>query len=348
MTDSMRADPAPSASDPVENRDPAPTEMRVASLPASRLRPALVVLFGSVLFAACAWYMARTFEWKQIGDLLVKVNVPCLVLGGGLSIVAYWMLRALRWHILLRRANVSVPLFDLYMCTAVCLSLALFTPLQSGEALKVEFLRKYGTMRGVPGYATFLVERVLDLTTILAMACWSLLTVLDILPSWFHAYGLIAALPVLGAGGIFGLRRLRLKGRMGELLDAMRHCVGDPATLVLVLLITFSSWVTVVVSWQVVLYSAGIPLGFGQAVALVSLIALVSVVSLIPGGLGISEVGVFQMLMQFGFTALIAQAGALVLRSFTVAAIAFGIGHLGLWKLVRTIGGRGAALDRTR
>jgi hypothetical protein len=35
--------------------------------------------------------------------------VTCLVVGGGLTILVYWTLRALRWHVLLTRANVSVP-----------------------------------------------------------------------------------------------------------------------------------------------------------------------------------------------------------------------------------------------
>ena len=100
--------------------------------------------------------------------------------------------------------------------------------------------------------------------------------------------------------------------------------------------ITCVSWASVAFSWQVFLYSGGIHVSFAQAVALMSIVALISILSLIPGGIGVSEVGTSQMLIHFGFAAAVAQAGSLVLRCYSLVAIALGAGHLGLWKLVRS------------
>jgi len=75
---------------------------------------------------------------------------------------------------------------------------------------------------------------------------------------------------------------------------------------------------------------------FAQAVALMSIVALISILSLIPGGIGVSEVGTSQMMMHFGIAAAVAQAGSLVLRCYSLVAIGLGAGHLGLWKLVRS------------
>jgi len=46
------------------------------------------------------------------------------------------------------------------------MSFAIITPLQSGEALKVEMLKKIGALERVPGYGIFITERILDLITV--------------------------------------------------------------------------------------------------------------------------------------------------------------------------------------
>jgi uncharacterized membrane protein YbhN (UPF0104 family) len=311
------------------------------------LRRVLAVGFSMIIFAACVWYIGRTFQWRQLGQVLREVNLTLLLVGGGASIVVYWMLRTLRWHILLRRTDTHVPLLDLYMCTAVSLSFALFTPLQSGEMLKIELLKKYGMIQRSPGYGSFLVERALDLATLLTMACVSLLTTLNILPNRTYAYYILGCLVLVYVAGLIALAKLRLKGRPQQLMEHMRQCVGNLPTLVLVTAITCVSWASVALSWQVFLYSGGIHLGFAKVVALMSIVALISILSLIPGGVGVSEVGTSQLLIHFGSAVPIAQAGSLVLRSYSLVAIALGTGHLGLWKLVRSRRSRRLAAAKT-
>lgn len=160
-----------------------------------------------LVFAASVWYIGRTFQWRDLGQVLKTVNLTCLIAGGGTSIVVYWLLRTLRWHILLRQTGTRVPLFDLHMCTAVSRSFALFTPFQSEEMLKIELLKKHGLIQRSPGYGTFLIERVLDLAALLAMACVSLLTTVNLATAdalrlhGGHRAGGIAGVASLLAGG---------------------------------------------------------------------------------------------------------------------------------------------------
>lgn len=267
--------------------------------------------------------------------MIRDVDLTYLIAGGGASIMGYWMLRGLRWQILLRRTDTHVPLLDVYLCTSVALSFALFTPLQSGEMLKVELLKKYGLLQRMPGYGSFLVEKAFDLVILVAMACVSLLTVLDVLPSPSYAYGILGVMVIACIVGVIMLMKVQMKGRPQQLLETMRQCVGDVSTLLLLTLITSVSWASVAFSWQVFLYAGGIHVDFIKAVALMSIVALISILSLIPGGLGVSEAGTAQVLMHFGVTAAAAQAGSIVLRSYSVVAIALGLGHLGVWKAVR-------------
>ena len=66
-----------------------------------------------------------------------------------------------------------------------------------------------------------------------------------------------------------------------------------------------------------------------------AVVALISILSLIPGGVGISEASTTQILIQYGLAAPAAQAGLLVLRSYFVLAIALGAAHLGAWQVAR-------------
>jgi uncharacterized membrane protein YbhN (UPF0104 family) len=299
------------------------------------MRRALAPGFAAIVFAASAWYIWRTFQWRDLGPMLGRVNLTCLLAGGGLSIVAFWMLRTLRWHILLRRTDTRVPLLDLYLCTAAALGLTLLTPLQSGEMLKIELLKKRGLIQRSPGYGSFLVERVLDLGALLAMAGASPLTI-DILPDRSYVFGLSGGLVLVCVTGGIVLTRLELIGWPRRLREHMRRCVGDLPTLALATAITCVSWASVAFSWQIFLYSAGIAIGFTKAMALMSIVSAIGILSLIPGGVGVSEIGASQLLMNFGFPAATAQAGALVLRSVSVVAIAMGICHFALWKHLRS------------
>jgi uncharacterized membrane protein YbhN (UPF0104 family) len=76
-----------------------------------------------------------------------------------------------------------------------------------------------------------------------------------------------------------------------------------------------------------------------------SVATMISILSLVPGGLGISEVSITQILKEFGFAPVDAQVGAIVLRLFSLVALAFGLIHLGAWKLIRTL--RDKAVGKT-
>jgi uncharacterized membrane protein YbhN (UPF0104 family) len=314
------------------------------SLPDARRRwyRIAAILFSATLFAGSTIYVVLTFQWGPIASALKEVNPIHLAGYGGLSIVLYWMIRALRWHMLLKQTDTNVPFLDVYMCTAVSLSFSIFTPLQSGEMLKVELLKKYGMIQRSPGYGSFLVERALDLATVLIMAGISLLTALNILTDRAYAFYLIAASISFGAIGIYAIHKLRYtgRGRVGQLLDHMNQCVRDVPKLLLVTFITCVSWASVAFSWYILLYCGSLPLDYFKTIALMSTVTLVTILSLVPGGLGVSEAGTSQVLIWLGFTSTAAQTGTLLLRSYSIIAIVLGFIHLALWKMMRRRRGR--------
>ena len=322
-----------------------PPECSRLVLPAMRShwRRIAAILFSAAVFVGSTIYVVFTFQWGPIALALKEVNLIYLIGYGGSSIMLYWMIRALRWHLLLKRTDTIVPFFDVYMCTAVSLSFSIFTPLQSGEMLKVELLRKYGMIQRFPGYGSFLVERALDLATVLTIAGVSLLTVLNILPDRSYAFYLIAGSISFGIIGIYTLYKLQFTGRAQQLLDHMNQCIGNAPKLLLVAFITCVSWASVAFSWWILLYCGSLPLDFLKTLALMSTVTLVSILSLVPGGLGISEAGTSQVLIWLGFASTAAQTGTLLLRSYSIIAIVLGVVHFTLWKMVRKRRSRRAA-----
>jgi len=309
-------------------------------LPGTRSRwPRFAAIALSIaVFTGSTVYVALTFQWGSIFQTLKEVNFVQVMGYGGASIILYWMIRALRWHLLLKRTGTKVPFFDLYMCTAVSLSFSIFTPLQSGEMLKVELLKKYGMIGRFPGYGSFLVERALDLATVVAIAGVSLLTAFNVYRS--YALFLIFGSLIFAASGFYVLYRMRLRGRAQQLLDSINQSAGNLRGLLSAALITCVSWASVAFSWYILLHCGGVQIAFFKTLALMSIVTLVSILSLIPGGLGISEAGSSQVLIWLGFASTAAQTGTLVLRSYSIIAIVLGVGHIVVWKMVRQLRNR--------
>jgi uncharacterized membrane protein YbhN (UPF0104 family) len=258
-----------------------------------------------------------------------------VLIGGGGTIVLYWVVRALRWRVLLKKVGVEVPFLDLYMCTAVSLSFALFTPVQSGEALKIELLKKHGMMGRSPGYGSFFVERVADLFVVVIIAAVSMAVKFSYLLRSNVAYIVLAVLAGLVVLGILALRRMNYGGKVGEFINHIRSCTRDFWTLAVVLLLTCLAWSLVGISWLFFLRGISIDLSFAGTMALMSIVTIINILSLIPGGLGVSEVGVAKILIDFGNTAAAAQAGALIIRSYGILAAILGAVHLLLWTAAR-------------
>src|SRR5207245_1660490 len=107
-------------------------------------------------------------QWRDAGSLLANAKLVWFVAGGVSGSVAHWLIRAFRWRFLLRRMQVKVDLLDAYLCSGVALGLAVFTPGQSGEVLKVELLRRYHGVGRMAGYSALFVERIVDFYAVAA------------------------------------------------------------------------------------------------------------------------------------------------------------------------------------
>ena len=296
-------------------------------------------------FIACAllslsgWYIVRSFQWHEIGGVLKKIKLEYFLIGGCLSILSYWLARALRWNVLLKSLHIKIPLIDIYLCTAFTLSLSIFTPIQSGEMLKVELMKKHGLIERLPGYGSFLVERVMDLGVVAFLAlCGTLLyggLAINISVVAFLLLVLMVALVLI----ILLLHKFPglLKAKLIMVYQLMRGSFISPKVFTKVLLLTFVGWCLTAIGWQMCLYSLSIDLGTFRAIALTSVVTLIGILSFIPGAVGISEAGTASLLIYFGHGVPSAQAGALILRSYSLLIVFLGAIHLAVWLFVKKV-----------
>ncbi|MCX7046443.1 MAG: flippase-like domain-containing protein [Candidatus Sumerlaeota bacterium] len=278
--------------------------------------PHLRILVAGVLLLICLPYVIFSFRWREIGGVLRQMDWPLFLITSGGTIIAYWLLRAWRWQILLRQTGIHARFKEVFYLTVVALSLSNITPFQSGEAIKVEWLKSRHNVRRSQGYATFLVERLLDLAAVLLFA---LAGVLDEFHALFSLRRIaFFALVLLIALGIIWkwTPRQFLTKRFKAFHDSVRDCLRDPFPLSMVIALTLAGWIMVVAGWHVSLNALFLKIGFIQTLELTGVTTLINILSFVPGAVGVSEVGTAYLLKSLGQPDITAQAGAIALRVY--------------------------------
>ena len=292
--------------------------------------------FGAFIVFVCIRYIITSFQWSDIVLVLKQVNLVWLLVGGGLSILLQWVFRTLRWAIILKNLGVDTNFLDLYLCYSVSSGFSLITPVRSGEMLKVELLKKYGLIDRLPGYSSYIVERIIDLFIVVSIATTSLFVGFDLITNRQHVYWLFGTMVIALFISVLALQKLEFGGRAGEFLHNLIACVQNLKDLCVVFSLSLCAWVLAAAGWQACLHSISINLGFLNSMALMCVTLLVSVMSLVPGAVGVSEVSITEFLVRLGYGSVEAQAGALVTRVYSFLIICLSGFHFLILKLWRS------------
>ncbi len=290
------------------------------------------LVIAGVLLTLSVVYMLWTFDWSAIGAILVQVRPVWIIAGAVPATVAFWVVRSWRYGLLMRGLEIELPLWELYIASAISLSLANFTPMQVGEAAKVEMLRRRQALERLDGYGGFVLERVLDAYVLVLLACAGPLLGLDLFDAKLR-WGLWAALVVLTVAGLVLLYGVSLGGPLGKVLDTVQRSVRSFWHLLALFGLTLLGWILVAVVWFSLLCSVELVMPFAMAVGATAGLTLINILSLIPGAFGISEVAAAQLFMALGYEEGLSQAGAIALRGSSLIGLLLGLPHLWWWRL---------------
>jgi uncharacterized membrane protein YbhN (UPF0104 family) len=301
----------------------------------TRIGKVAVALLATSAFVGCTWYLVEKFHWTEAFAYLLRTDFVRLTTLVCAAHFAYILLRTRRWQIVIQHANPDVGFAELYWITAIVVSLSNVTPGQLGEAMKIELLKRRGRLDRLPGLGAFALERIMDVMVLVAMATIGLVFGSGLSERYSGLSGGVAFLFVCGLVALYVLLRFDPGGRASVLLARIRSGSGSPRIWVRMLVLSILSWALVAVGWLVSLHAVGVGLSLTEVLWLISLVALGTLLSFVPGGLGVTEVLAFGALSSMGVSSIAAQAGAMILRVYSLIIVLFGLVHLALWLLYR-------------
>lgn len=272
-------------SQPTEGRSLLPTPRALLRLALRLLGPALLI------------YVLLTNDLAQVGRTLLGAN-PWLLLLSIVLVVPFLVLKAVRWQMILRAWNVTIPLHAATAMYCIGIFLGVVTPGQAGDAVKAWYLRKHGYPLST-GLASVVVDRLFDVGISALLAATGLYFFWDVLPGG-RGLNVLVVVGLLGAVAL-GLvlasnRRLRelvlqrltprvLRERMGSDVSALHL---TPRQLVLITLVSLAGLAWTYIRIYLLFLALDTPIAIGPFIALVAILSIVSAAS--PGGVGTRDV----------------------------------------------------------
>jgi len=278
---------------------------------------------------ALAWLDASNQVFRALPTMARML--PALM---GLSLLSYG-LRYLRWRWLLRRfANRPAPWRGFLAYVAGFAFTA--SPGKAGELVRIRYHAPFG-IGGAQVFSAFLFERACDVVAVLVLSCLALEQPgLLALAAAFVAMllatiGVLARWPALFGRAADALARRghpKLAGMLRAVRDGFAGCrvwltLPD---LSIGLAIGLAAWALTALSLVLLLAQLGFTLGWTAALSTYPLAMLVGAASMLPGGIGSTELAIVALLTPLGVPVGTATLAAVGVRFATLwFAIACGL-----------------------
>lgn len=328
---------------------PMPTERRARRIPWHTV----IVL---VLTAVLLWLFFRTIDLSEAWRAVRRAN-PWLIAAATAVTVATYGMRALRWQTLL--APIGETRFSVaFKTTVMGFAASFLLPGRVGEVLRPYLLARQEGLRASATFATIVVERVLDLATVLLLFGIGLLVVnVDVGPAirtagWLSTAGAIGGVVFLMvlAGHPERLGRMTasltrwLPGRAGEALAGFAATFAEglkvmrsPAHLAVALAWSLPLWLALTFGVWLTSLAFGLTFPF-VATFLVMGVLTVGVAAPTPGGAGGFHLAyAYSVTAFFGADADTAGAAAIVLHALSFVPVTL-VGLVFMWQDGLTLG----------
>ena len=290
----------------------------------------LKILIAVLVSIFALYYLIIFFNWKEIIQSLQKANIFLFFIGSFSSLFLYFFFRGLRWYLLLQCEKLAVSFIALYLFNTIATGFSTIITLQSGEVLKVEYLKKYGANR-FSGYGIFILERFLDLLVVVGLGIVgiSLNFNWNILQNYLYIFaGVLFVIALLVVSGVFLLPFQQLQ----PLRDWLRVQWESKYSILLAFILTLLSWLAVSFGWYISLKSVSVDISILQSIVIVSLTTLLSIISFVPGAVGVSELSISTILIKMGISNSLAQTGAIAIRLYALVILVMTFFH---WIILR-------------
>lgn len=319
----------------------------------SRLRFAVGLILGVALMA---WFL-HSIHWPDLRDALGRVHLPRVILAASILYFEF-VLRALRWRVLLRPTAPHAGIGALFGATVVGAAANTLLPARAGDVARpLVACRRTGT-RLSSLVATNVMERVFDLIGLLFVFVLMLLVLPPatgpegVLVRNLQKYGTLmgtAGFLTLGAVVLLVLRRHAARRLVQPLIRRLPQRVAPSVSRVLdgfldglmamghlgevaaALAFTFLLWFNGAFAIQILFTAFDIHLPFGAACFTAVAIALTVVLPQAPGFVGVFHVAIEKTLLLWGLDPTPARAFAIVFWGISFVPVT-ATGLVALWR----------------
>lgn len=307
-----------------------------ASSPPTGRRRLWRALPGLLLSAAIVAVAAGLLDWQDILRRLAAARVEWLAVAAACLLVGYWLF-ALRWKLFIHAPRVRIPVRDLFGHLMIGLMTNALIPLRPGDLVRATLLRQRHAVPIAPALGSIVVERLFDVTGILAFG--GLLRLLSPLPPLIDAaLGTFAALAGAGAAAlaVFAspnrvtarllMRAHRVRHRTVQAMalraEQVRQALqrlARPLPLIGAAILTLAGWAAFAAAMSAGLAAMNVAAPASAGILVMVAVALGSAVPSSPGSIGVFHFLAVLALSAFGVSQNEAAAYAVVVHALTVA-----------------------------
>lgn len=310
-----------------------------------------------------AWSLGST-PLKEIFQLLANLHLAQILVLAGVNLLILLVI-SLRWQIILRAMGEKIPLKRVLSYRLTSFGVSYFTPGPQfgGEPAQVALLTRNHAVRTVSAVSSVYLDKLLELMVNLLVIVGGMFfalssdlgnTVLN-QNDWIPVLGLglipVAHLVALRTknyplrwlteqSGLHQSKRLWIRN-LGNLAIGAEHQIAaslerNPKSLLLAILVSFLSWMGMILEYFLAVRFLGLPLSNAQ-IMFAFVLSRFAFLAPMPGGLGILEASQVFAMQAMGLPATLGLALSLWMRARDVLIGLAGVA-LGGWTLARPFG----------
>lgn len=314
-------------------------------------------VFVLLLTGGLLWIFFSSIDFAEAWQATLRAD-PVLIIAALLITVSTYAMRAYRWQKLL--APIGPTRFRVaFRTTVIGFAASFLLPGRVGEVLRPFLLARQEGLKATATFATVVVERLIDLATVLTMFGVAVLTVgIDVGPSIRTAgavaaaasIALIVMLVVLAGhperlGRLAGSLAARLPGRLGSAVAGFAQTFAEglkvmrsPGPLAVALAWSLPLWLSLTFGVWLTSLAFGLTFSFPATFLVMGVLAL-GVAAPTPGGTGgFHWAYLYAVTFFFGANPDAAGAAAIVLHAVSFVPVTL-LGLVFMWQDGLTLGG---------